>query len=234
MTSETQGGNEILVGQASSKTGEQKKTGSLTSGLAGQHQSKEMLHPSQSYKFNNCFGEDTTTDELYERTIKRLVKSSLTGVNGTVFAYGPTGSGKTFTMMGGGPSTVNLSEVEAELHQGKKTKPVTAAVRSGVSPKRTPKCEEGVLLSAHTPVTAVECRTAFRSKYEAGDGLIIMAVRDLFRQIGIEASQGDKSVSILCSFFEIYNDQVYDLLQSQERLSEELPVIEVNVGAVDG
>lgn len=180
-----------------------------------------MLIPSQSYRFNNCFGEDTTTEELYERTIKRLVKSSLAGVNGTVFAYGPTGSGKTFTMMGGSLPALGLSDLDLDAHQGKKQ---PQHQRTAVSPIRQPKQND-----TSTPLTDAECRSAFRSKYEAGDGLIIMAVRDLFRQIGIEASQGEKSVSILCSFLEIYNDQVYDLLRPHEKLSEELPVVEVNV-----
>jgi type II secretory ATPase GspE/PulE/Tfp pilus assembly ATPase PilB-like protein len=32
--------------------------------------------------------------------VKRIALSALKGINGTVFMYGPTGCGKTFTMMG--------------------------------------------------------------------------------------------------------------------------------------
>ena len=32
--------------------------------------------------------------------MKGLVKTIVTGKNGTVFAYGPTGTGKTYTMLG--------------------------------------------------------------------------------------------------------------------------------------
>lgn len=38
--------------------------------------------------------------DLYEETFRDLVESVLDGFNGTVFAYGQTGTGKTFTMQG--------------------------------------------------------------------------------------------------------------------------------------
>ena len=37
---------------------------------------------------------------IYNSLIKRIVMSSLQGINGTIFMYGQTGSGKTFTMLG--------------------------------------------------------------------------------------------------------------------------------------
>lgn len=40
--------------------------------------------------------------DLYEETFRDLVDSVLGGFNGTVFAYGQTGTGKTFTMQGKG------------------------------------------------------------------------------------------------------------------------------------
>lgn len=38
--------------------------------------------------------------DLYEETFYNLVESVLSGFNGTIFAYGQTGTGKTFTMEG--------------------------------------------------------------------------------------------------------------------------------------
>ena len=38
--------------------------------------------------------------EVYLGTIKPLIKSVLSGYNATVFAYGATGAGKTYTMVG--------------------------------------------------------------------------------------------------------------------------------------
>ena len=38
--------------------------------------------------------------ELYDETFRSLVESVLNGFNGTIFAYGQTGTGKTYTMEG--------------------------------------------------------------------------------------------------------------------------------------
>ena len=52
----------------------------------------------------NChfqvFGPDSTQEEVYNETTKHLVDNVLNGYNATVFAYGATGGGKTYTMVG--------------------------------------------------------------------------------------------------------------------------------------
>lgn len=52
------------------------------------------------FTFDNTFGEDTTTIEVYDNVAKGIVKSVVNGLNGTIFAYGNTNSGKTYTMQG--------------------------------------------------------------------------------------------------------------------------------------
>ncbi|GKD51931.1 kinesin-like protein KIN-7D, mitochondrial isoform X2, partial [Tanacetum coccineum] len=46
------------------------------------------------------FGPSAVTQEVYEVAARPVVKSAMEGVNGTVFAYGVTSSGKTHTMHG--------------------------------------------------------------------------------------------------------------------------------------
>ena len=53
-----------------------------------------------SFTFDHCFHEEMTNQIIYEKTIKKIVESSLIGINGTVFMYGQTGAGKTYTMLG--------------------------------------------------------------------------------------------------------------------------------------
>ncbi len=48
--------------------------------------------------YSRVFGTDVASQTVYEQAGKRLVLSSMEGYNSTIFAYGPTGSGKTFTM----------------------------------------------------------------------------------------------------------------------------------------
>ncbi|XP_029984980.1 LOW QUALITY PROTEIN: centromere-associated protein E [Sphaeramia orbicularis] len=54
----------------------------------------------KSFSFDRVFTADETTDQLYRAIAKPLVVSTVEGYNGTIFAYGQTSSGKTFTMMG--------------------------------------------------------------------------------------------------------------------------------------
>lgn len=41
-----------------------------------------------------------TQQEIYDETVRPLVNAVLSGFNGTIFAYGQTGTGKTYTMEG--------------------------------------------------------------------------------------------------------------------------------------
>ncbi|XP_030578141.1 centromere-associated protein E isoform X2 [Archocentrus centrarchus] len=54
----------------------------------------------KSFSFDRVFTADETTSQLYNNIAKPLVVSTVEGYNGTIFAYGQTSSGKTFTMMG--------------------------------------------------------------------------------------------------------------------------------------
>ena len=45
--------------------------------------------------------EHSTLLQVFKGVAARVVASALEGINGTVFAYGSTGSGKTFTITGG-------------------------------------------------------------------------------------------------------------------------------------
>ncbi|XP_006796327.2 centromere-associated protein E [Neolamprologus brichardi] len=54
----------------------------------------------KSFSFDRVFAADETTSQLYNDIAKPLVVSTVEGYNGTIFAYGQTSSGKTFTMMG--------------------------------------------------------------------------------------------------------------------------------------
>ncbi|XP_057686414.1 centromere-associated protein E isoform X2 [Corythoichthys intestinalis] len=54
----------------------------------------------KSFAFDRVFTAEETTNQLYQDIAKPLVVSTVEGYNGTIFAYGQTASGKTFTMMG--------------------------------------------------------------------------------------------------------------------------------------
>ncbi|XP_066430032.1 centromere-associated protein E-like isoform X1 [Eleutherodactylus coqui] len=55
---------------------------------------------SRSFTFDRVFPLHETTAEVYRDAAVPIIRSVLQGYNGTIFAYGQTSSGKTFTMMG--------------------------------------------------------------------------------------------------------------------------------------
>ncbi|XP_010531462.1 PREDICTED: kinesin-like protein KIN-7D, mitochondrial isoform X2 [Tarenaya hassleriana] len=61
---------------------------------------RHEYNPVTAYAFDKVFGPQAITPEVYEVAAKPVVKAAMEGVNGTVFAYGVTSSGKTHTMHG--------------------------------------------------------------------------------------------------------------------------------------
>ncbi|XP_030845070.1 kinesin-like protein KIF18B isoform X2 [Strongylocentrotus purpuratus] len=55
----------------------------------------------KQFAFDHIFAEGASQEYVYEHTTKSVVDSVLSGYNCSVFAYGATGAGKTFTMLGG-------------------------------------------------------------------------------------------------------------------------------------
>jgi DNA replication protein DnaC len=58
----------------------------------------------KSFSFDYVFAADCAQSLIYEQSAFSLVDNVLDGYNGTIFAYGQTGCGKTHTMMGGNDS----------------------------------------------------------------------------------------------------------------------------------
>jgi kinesin family protein 3/17 len=116
--------------------------------------------PPRTFTFDGIFAEDSKQQELYDDAGFSLVESVLEGYNGTIFAYGQTGCGKTHTMMGVG--NFDSPDDPDDLH--------------GVIPK------------------------AIRHIFSCIDG----------------AKEGMKFL-VRCSYLEIYNEKIKDLLGNQEK-----------------
>ncbi|XP_047545575.1 kinesin-related protein 4-like isoform X3 [Vanessa atalanta] len=54
----------------------------------------------QYYTFDKVYDKDTKTGDVYNDIAKPIVEAATAGFNGTIFAYGQTSSGKTYTMAG--------------------------------------------------------------------------------------------------------------------------------------
>ena len=58
------------------------------------------IHIPKTFAYDSVFDESFTQQQLYDESAYPLVQSTLQGYNTTIFAYGQTGCGKTYTMLG--------------------------------------------------------------------------------------------------------------------------------------
>lgn len=52
------------------------------------------------FTFDYTFGQDCNQQRLYAKCCENIIRSLMDGYNCTIFAYGQTGTGKTYTMEG--------------------------------------------------------------------------------------------------------------------------------------
>ena len=57
-------------------------------------------YATHTFNFDYVYDQDSDQRTVYDTTAKAVVDSSLKGYNATIFAYGQTGTGKTYTMEG--------------------------------------------------------------------------------------------------------------------------------------
>ncbi|CDW89864.1 kinesin-like protein [Stylonychia lemnae] len=76
---------------------------------------------STNFYIDKVYNDEMTTGQIFDSEAKQLVLSSLDGYNVTIFAYGQTASGKTFTMRGNnqqqGIIPLALSEIFQNLNE---------------------------------------------------------------------------------------------------------------------
>ncbi|GMP46880.1 hypothetical protein CsSME_00014872 [Camellia sinensis var. sinensis] len=66
----------------------------------GDYTVRNEFNSNIAYGFDRVFGPATTTRHVYDVAAQQVVNGAMQGINGTVFAYGVTSSGKTHTMHG--------------------------------------------------------------------------------------------------------------------------------------
>jgi len=69
---------------------------SINTGLKENYNEKST----QDFTYDKVFPSDTTQSTIFETVAKPLITAAFEGINGTLFCYGQTSSGKTYTMEG--------------------------------------------------------------------------------------------------------------------------------------
>ncbi|MCO5586466.1 hypothetical protein L7F22_040406 [Adiantum nelumboides] len=68
----------------------------------------------RTFTFDKVFGQQAQQKDLYDQAISPIVNEVLEGFNCTIFAYGQTGTGKTYTMEGAARKSKIVGELPAE------------------------------------------------------------------------------------------------------------------------
>ncbi|KAI9348316.1 P-loop containing nucleoside triphosphate hydrolase protein [Zopfochytrium polystomum] len=83
------------------------------------------------FTFDQVFGPTSQTREIYRASASDIVDMTLEGINGTIFAYGQTSSGKTYTMQGSpsepGIITMAMQDIFEKISQSAKCYVVKAS-----------------------------------------------------------------------------------------------------------
>lgn len=119
----------------------------------------------RSFTYDNVAEQNVTQEEIFEIVGKPITTSCIKGYNGTIFAYGQTGAGKTFTIQGAG-------------------------------------FEEYASKSAE--------------KYQMR-GILPRCFEFLFSSISEEIAKKKVQYLVKCSYLEIYQEQINDLLDQNPR-----------------
>ena len=78
------------------------ESSSVTQTTPEGHQLADQTVGRNFFCFDKTFAETSSTQEVYNSVAKGVISSVLDGFNGTIFTYGQTSSGKTYTMQGSG------------------------------------------------------------------------------------------------------------------------------------
>ncbi|XP_038241456.1 kinesin-like protein KIF18B [Dermochelys coriacea] len=92
---------------------EEPRLSGVFTGFRG-HDAPKRKGKDLKFVFDQVFGESATQEEVFQPTTKEILDGVLNGYNCSVFAYGATGAGKTYTMLGSekSPGIMYLTMVE--------------------------------------------------------------------------------------------------------------------------
>ena len=137
-------------------------------------------------------GTASQQDTFAALKVESLVKSVIQGYNATVFAYGQTGSGKTYTMEG--YDYENSTTINADKNARKRPMPNLSSISQSPS-------KMGIVPRALSALF-----------HEVEDERQRLDVSGSGANSSANSSAGSEILSIRCTFVQIYNEKVLDLL----------------------
>ncbi|CAH1119553.1 unnamed protein product [Phaedon cochleariae] len=169
----------------------------------------------RTYGFTKIFGPDVTQIDIFNNIVKARLLGFINGRNSTLFTYGASGSGKTFTIVGT-PEEPGLIPRALEyifrtlpdLDDKPKVKPLSNGTTQELDANllRIEKYNKSAVLNATLIDKTVHVKT-YRQMQERLSSEPVAEIVDI----------PNVSVSIWVSFAEIYNENIHDLLVSHPK-----------------
>lgn len=164
--------------------------------------SGERKNLSHVYDFDRVFSPETKQEQIYDSVCRRIVESVLEGYNGTIFAYGQTGTGKTFTMEGSGSK-------RNQLQSGDKRK-TSLNKNDHTINRKTSSANEDKNKRRSSSTTRTTDNSA---------GIIPRTFEQIFEHI---SKSQDVQFLVRASYLEIYQEEIRDLLRKDKNIKLEL------------
>ena len=164
---------------------------------------------SRQFHFDYIANEESSQYDLFINSAKIICDKVLEGYNGTIFVYGQTGAGKTYTLLGNkyflklnNQNNNNINNDEIDLS-------ITHSLNSNI------------ILNNNNDINIFK-------EEEKLKGIIPQVLEYLFSQINtIKEKDINSNIKLSCSFLEIYKENISDLLNPNQD-SKSLSIIEQN------
>ncbi|XP_051724741.1 kinesin-like protein KIF20B isoform X2 [Ctenopharyngodon idella] len=194
------------------------------SSLSARLSDKSVPVTAQRFQFSKVYGPDTTQKDMFDGTVKDLVKNVLEGQNSLVFTYGVTNAGKTFTFLGPDtdpgvlPRSLNMifSSLDGRIFTQMCLKPQRC--RDFIRLTKEQQNEEAAgkrnLLKLFKETDAQKNMSCHSSKSDLEEGSSLCDISSAVneRSLTMDMDMHTK-FSIWVSFCEIYNENIHDLLE---------------------
>ncbi|KAM8835594.1 kinesin-like protein KIF20A isoform 1-T4 [Synchiropus picturatus] len=197
---------------------------------------KGISQSMHKFSFTQIFASETTQQEFYEHSMKSMVRDVLKGENRLLYTYGVTNSGKTYTIQGTGREAGLLPralaslfrKLEGRLYSGLDLKPVLYQDVRHLEPCEVhmEEMRRNSLLSEDKNTTRSGGTTTIWDSgiggvssssnilTQLGDSNSVNLEPDSLSHSGGDDLQDGVRFSIWVSFYEIYNEFLYDLLDA--------------------
>ncbi|XP_017771860.1 PREDICTED: kinesin-like protein subito [Nicrophorus vespilloides] len=175
---------------------------------------KDGQRITRKFTFSRIFPPDSTQPDIFNAVVKPRIFNFINGVNCTLLTYGASGSGKTFTIVGSGTEPGLIPRALEYVFKTLPKMPVVPEIKptpSGIKCKRLThsQSQEEVDILYHLMNDSNASTKQMHTKtYHT------MQQRLSTEPVATLEDVGSLSLGIWVSFAEIYNEQVFDLLQT--------------------